>query len=84
LGKLEDRLSRLERSLLEPAEKSPLMENFERRVRVCNLYTAWRMGGTEKPVLDDARDQHWWAYIEKIDEVIDEMAVEGLLGLYAK
>jgi hypothetical protein len=83
LGKeLDKRLLRLERALPGVRARSPYWEDFERRGRIADLYRAWWFEGSAKPPLNDPRDEHWWAYMEQIRGVIDEMAAEGALGPY--
>ena len=77
--KLERRLHKLEQALPAVRARSPLREDFERRSRISNLYLAWRLEGGERPDLSHPRDQEWWEHMEMIEEVIDEMAAEGIL-----
>jgi len=82
LGKeLEKRLLKLEQALPAVRARSPYWEDFERRCRIANLYQAWWFEGGAKPPLNHPRDEHWWAYMEQIGRVIDEMAAEGVLGV---
>jgi hypothetical protein len=81
LGKeLAKRILKLEQALPSVRAASPYWEDFERRCRIADLYRAWWFEGGRKPDLSHPRDLHWWAYMEKIREVIDEMAAEGTLG----
>jgi hypothetical protein len=59
---------------------APYWEDFERRCRIADLYRAWWFEGSQRPDLSHQRDRYWWAYMEQIREVIDEMAAEGVLG----
>jgi hypothetical protein len=83
LGKeLEKRLLKLEQALPGVRASAPYWEDFERRCRIADLYRAWWFEGSDKPPLGDPRDEHWWAYMEQIRGVIDEMAAEGALDSY--
>ena len=83
MGKeLERRLLRLEQALPGAHARAPFWEDFERRCRIADLYRAWWFEGGERPNLDHPRDQYWWAYLEQIRGVIDEMAAEGILGAH--
>jgi hypothetical protein len=85
LGKeLEKRLLKLEQALPAVRARSPYWEDFERRCQIVDLYRAWWFDGGERPDLSHPRDRYWWEYMEKIREVIDEMAAEGSLGSYAE
>jgi hypothetical protein len=85
LGKeLEKRLLKLERAMLGVRESAPYWEDLERRARIGNLYLAWWFEGGEKPDLSHPRDRYWWAYMEQIREVSDELAADGALGRMVK
>jgi hypothetical protein len=79
---LDKRLRKLEQALPEERARTPYREDFERRVRIAELYQAWWFEGGEKPDLSHPRDEHWWAYMEQIRRVIEDMAVEGALDSY--
>jgi hypothetical protein len=85
LGKeLERRLHKLEQALPGVRASAPYWEDFERRCRIADLYRTWWFEGGAKPPLDDPRDEHWWAYMEQIRGVIDELADEGVLSPHAE
>lgn len=72
--KLHDRVSRLERALPGPPDRThPYWEKFERRVRISNLYMAWRQGKIEKPELADPRDLERWEHMESVWRVAKEI-----------
>ena len=80
MGKeLETRLLRLEQALPGVRASAPFWEDFERRCRIADLYGAWWFEEDDKPNLSHPRDRYWWAYMEQIRLVIDEMAAEGIL-----
>ena len=80
MGKeLERRLRKLEQALPGVRVSAPFWEDFERRCRIADLYRAWWFEGGEWPDLSHPRDRYWWAYMEQIREVIDQMAAEGIL-----
>jgi hypothetical protein len=76
---LEKRLVRVEQALPRVHASAPFWEDFERRCRIADLYRAWWLEEGDKPDLSHPRDQYWWAHMEMIREVIDEMAAEGIL-----
>ena len=77
---LEKRLLRLEEALQGVRATAPFREDRERKRRIIDLHRAWWLEGGERPDLGHPRDRYWWAYMEQIGAVIDEMAAEGLFG----
>jgi hypothetical protein len=75
LGKLEDRLVRLEQALPASPGRSPYREEFERRVRIGDLYMAWLRGEIEKPELADPRDLEKWEDMEKVRRIAKKIAL---------
>ena len=81
MGKeLDKRLQKLEQALPEARRRTPHRDDFERRCRIVDLYRAWWFEGGEEPDLGHPRDRYWWAYMEQLRGVIDEMVAEGVLG----
>lgn len=74
MGKLEDRLERLEQALPGSARRSPHREEFERRVRIADLYMSWLRGQIEKPELADPRDRETWERMETIVGIAKKIA----------
>ncbi len=66
MGKLEDRLARLEQALPGSPRRSPHREELERRGRIGDLYMAWMRGEIEKPELSDPRELEEWEHMEAI------------------
>jgi hypothetical protein len=75
VGKLEDRLARLEQALPASPGRSPHREELERRGRIGNLYLEWVRGETEKPELTDPRDREEWEHMETIMSTAKKIAL---------
>lgn len=75
MGKLEDRLARLEQALPASPGRSPHREELERRGRIGNLYLEWVRGETEKPELSDPRDREEWEHMETIMSIAKKIAL---------
>ena len=74
MSRLEDRLARLEQALPASPGRSPYLEEFERKVKIGDLYMAWMRGETEKPELSDPRDREKWERMEAIMSVAKKIA----------
>ncbi len=81
MGRLDDRLARIEAMIRGPVRRTPEDDAQERRAEIARLYVRWAAGEIERPDLEDPEDARLWALMGSYEEaalrVADRVASKG-------